>query len=227
MATRVALIAAGAILMIGGAAASLGGSAVLATFGTDSQRSSGNHAVSTPTSAFVTDQGDISAHGTGIFGRPSVRISVTGADKPVFIGVGPADAVDRYLAGAAVEAVTDFEVRPFNLMTTRHEGTARLSSPLDQTFWVKQAHRQTSATANWNIRGGTYRVVVMNADGSPGVNVDGRLSARVPNLSAIGVSVLAGGVLVFSLGIALLVIGLRNKNESYVGVGVPSHPVAS
>jgi hypothetical protein len=227
MTNRTALIAAGAILIIGGGAVSAAGGAVLAAVGTDSRISSGSHAVSTPTSAFVTEKGDISHHGTGVFGRPSIRISVTGADKPVFVGVGPADAVDRYLAGAAVETVTDFGIRPFTLTTTRHEGTGRLSSPQDQTFWVEQAHGTTSATASWNLHGGSYRVVVMNADGSPGVNVDGQLSARVPNLSTIGASVLGGGLLVFFTGIALLVIGLRTKHESYVAATVTSHPATS
>jgi hypothetical protein len=224
MTKRTALIAAGAILMIGGGAVSVAGGAVLATVGTDSRISTGIHAVSTPTSAFVTEKGNIGGHAT-VLGRPSVGISVTAADKPVFIGVGPAAAVDRYLAGAAVETVTDFDVRPFELTTTRHEGTARLSSPLDQPFWVEQAHGKTSATADWKIRHGSYRVVVMNADGSPDVSVDGRLSARVPNLSAIGASVLGGGLFVVFIGIAVLVIGLRTKHESYAAAAVPSHTV--
>lgn len=227
MAKRVALIAAGAILMIGGGALSAGGGAVLATVGTDSRISSGTHAASTPTSAFVTEQGDVSDHGTGVFGRPSLGISVTAADKPVFIGVGPAAAVDRYLAGAAVETVTDFEVRPFRLTTTRVDGTAGLPSPLDQTFWVEQASGLAPASANWKIRDGGYRVVVMNADGSPGVNVDGGLSVRVPHLSAIGASLLAGGLFVVFIGMALLVIGLRTKHEPYVGAAVPSQVLVS
>jgi hypothetical protein len=230
MTKRIALIAAGAILMIGGGMVSAAGGAGLATVGTDSRISIGTTALSTPTTAFVTEPGDISDHGGSIFGHPSVRISVTGADKPVFVGVGPAAAVDRYLSGAAVETVTDFDVRPLRLTKTRREGTARPSSPLDQPFWVEQAHGTRAATADWKIRHGSYRVVVMNADGSPGVTADGRLSARVPNLSVIAVSILGCGLVVLLAGIVVFVVGLRLKdprikNESYVAPAVPSEPV--
>ena len=54
------------------------------------------------------------------------KIDVRGWGKPVFVGVGPAEAVDRYLAGASVETVTDVEVRPFELTTTVREGSMRL-----------------------------------------------------------------------------------------------------
>jgi hypothetical protein len=226
MTKRTVLIAAGAILMIGGGLVSAAAGAGLATVGTDSRISTGTSALSTPATAFVTEPGDISDHGASIFGHPSVRISVTGADKPVFIGVGPAAAVDRYLSGVAVETVTDFDVRPFHLTTTRQEGTARPSSPLAQTFWVEQAHGTRAATADWKIRDGSYRVVVMNADGSPGVTADGRLSARVPNLSLIGASILGCGLVVLFSGVVVFVVGLRIKNESYAATPVPSQPVA-
>jgi len=222
MSKRTALIAAGAILMIGGGLVSAAGGAGLATVGTDSRISTGASALSTPATAFVTQPGDISDHGASIFGHPSIRISVTGADKPVFIGVGPAAAVDRYLSGVAVETVTDFDISPFRLTTTRHEGTARPSSPLDQPFWVEQAHGTRAATADWKIRGSSYRVVVMNADGSPGITADGRVSARVPNLSLIAASILGCGLVVLFSGVVVFVVGLRIKNESYAA---PDHSV--
>jgi hypothetical protein len=224
MTNRIALIAAGAILMIGGGLVSAAGGAGLATVGTDSRISIGTTALSTPTTAFVTEPGGISDHGGSIFGHPSVRISVTGADKPVFVGVGPAAAVDRYLSGAAVETVTDFDVQPLRLTTTRHQGTVRPSSPLDQAFWVEQAHGTRAASADWKIRDGSYRIVVMNADGSPGVTADGRLSAHIPNLSVIGASILGCGLVVLFAGIVVFVVGLRMKNESYAAPAAPAVP---
>jgi hypothetical protein len=221
MSKRVALIAAGAILMVGGGGLSLGGGAVLAIFGTDSSIASGDHAVSTTTSALVTEPGDISAHGADVLGHPTVKITVTGSDKPVFVGVGPTAAVDRYLAGASVETVTDLEVSPFHLTTTRRAGTTRPGSPLDESFWVAKSDG-TTATTNWEIRDGSYRVVIMNADGSPDVNVDGRLALRIPHLTAVGAGVLAGGLTVVLIGIVLFVVGLRTKPDAHIGTGIPS-----
>jgi hypothetical protein len=213
MSKRIALITASAVALLGGGAAAIGGGAVLAVFGTDNTISSGHHPVSTTTSALVTEQGDFGANSADILGHPAVKISVTGSGKPVFIGVGPAGAVDRYLAGAAVETVTDFELRPFELTTTRHEGTAKLASPLAQSFWVAKSVGSTSAATDWKVRDGSYRVVLMNADGSAGVDVEGRFGLDVPHLAAISATLLAGGLLVMVLGVALLVAGLRTRSQ--------------
>ena len=213
MSKRIALITAGAVALVGGGAAAICGGAVLAVFGTDNTISSGQHPVSTTTSALVTEQGDFGAHSADILGHPAVKISVTGSAKPVFVGVGPAAAVDRYLAGAAVETVTDFELRPFDLTTTRREGTVRLAPPVEQSFWVAKSVGSTSAATDWKVRDGSYRIVLMNADGSAGVDVESRFGLGVPHLAAIGATVLAGGLLFVVVGVALLLAGLRTRSQ--------------
>jgi hypothetical protein len=213
MSKRIALITASAVALVGGGAAAICGGAVLAVFGTDNTISSGQHPVSTTTSALVTEQGDFGAHSADILGHPAVKISVTSSAKPVFVGVGPAAAVDRYLAGAAVETVTDFELRPFDLTTTRREGTVRLAPPLEQSFWVAKSVGSTSAATDWKVRDGSYRVVLMNADGSAGVDVESRFGLGVPHLAAIGATVLAGGLLFVVVGVALLLAGLRTRSQ--------------
>ena len=213
MSKRIALITASAIAFVGGGAAAIGGGAVLAVFGTDNTISSGHNPISTTTSALVTEQGDFGAHGADVLGHPAVKISVTGSAKPVFIGVGPAASVDRYLAGAAVETVTDFELRPFDMTTTRREGTAKLSPPAEQSFWVAKSVGSTSAATDWKVRDGSYRVVLMNADGSAGVDVEGRFGLDVPHLAAISTTFLAGGLLVVVVAVALLVAGLRTRSQ--------------
>jgi hypothetical protein len=212
-----ALIATSAILLVGGGAAAIVGGAVLAVFGTDSTISTGHHRVSTNTSALVSEGADFGAHGADVLGHPGIKISVTGSEKPVFVGIGPAAAVDRYLAGASVETVTDFELRPFHLTTTQREGSTRLSPPLDQSFWVSQSAGSTSAATSWKVRDGNYRIVIMNADGSTGVEVDGRFGLRATRLTAISAGVLAGGLGGAVIGVALLVAGLRNKNRPVAG----------
>jgi hypothetical protein len=110
--------------------------------------------------------------------------------------------------------VTDFEVRPFDLRTTRREGTTHLALPLEQSFWVAKSLGSTSAATDWRIRDGSYLVVLMNADGSTGVAVDGRFGLDVPHLGTIGISLLAGGLLVAVVGVALLVAGFATKSEA-------------
>ena len=214
MSKRVALIAAGAILSAGGGILAASGGAVVATIGTDGTLSSGRNTVTSTTSALVTDQGDIKARGANILADPAIKISVTGSDKPVFVGIGPTAAVDRYLAGASVERITDFEVRPFELTTRVHDGSVRLASPLAQSFWVAESDGSTSAATTWKIRDGSYRLVIMNADGSPGIDVDGQFGLHVPRVTDIGIAVLGGGLLLLVVGAALIIVGLRTTSPS-------------
>jgi hypothetical protein len=227
MSKRTALIAAGIILTVSGGVAAAGGGAVVAAVGSDSTLSSGRHAITSPTSALVTEEGDIDDFDAGFLGHPGIKLSISGSDKPVFVGVGPAAAVDRYLAGADVETVTDFDVRPFHLTTTVHEGTRQLSSPLDQSFWVAQSEGSSAAATTWKIHDGTYRLVVMNADGSAGIDVDGRIGLHVPRLTAIGRGLLGGGLGVLLIGVTVLVLGLRSRATSTPVETTPQYVTAS
>ena len=212
MSQRIALVAAGAVLAAVGGILTVGGGTVVAVTGTDGTLSSGHTTVSSTASALVTDRGDIDAGGIGVVADPSVEIAVRDSDQPVFVGIGPAEAVDRYLAGASVETVTDFEVRPFELTTTVRDGSARLESPLDQSFWVAEADGRSQAETAWKIRDGRYRIVVMNADGSPGIEVDGEVGVHVPRLTAIASTALAGGLVLVVTGIVLVIAGARSKD---------------
>ena len=209
MSHRIPLIAAGAVLGLGGAAAAVTGGGVLAIAGTDGTLSTGGH-VTTTTAALVTEAADISGDGTRVLGNPTVTVSAQGSKKPVFIGVGPTAAVDRYLAGAASETVTDVDVNPLRLTTSRRGGDDTLPPPGAETFWVERATGASSAETTWKIRNGSYRVVVMNADGSSGVRVRARAAVEVPHLTAIGAGLLGAGLGTLLLGSLLLVAGLRS-----------------
>ena len=110
MSKRAALVATGAALIVSGGVLVAGGGALVAVVGTDGTLSSGDTTLTSTTSALVTSQGDIDARGAEILTDPSLQLTVESSEKPVFVGVGPADEVDRYLAGASIEKVTDFEV---------------------------------------------------------------------------------------------------------------------
>jgi hypothetical protein len=227
MSKRTALIAAGIILTVSGGFAAAGGGAVVAAVGSDNTLSTGRHAITSPTSALVTDEGDINDFDAGSLGHPAIKLSVSGSGKPVFVGVGPAAAVDRYLAGAEVETVTDFDVRPFELTTTVQVGTRRLTSPLAQSFWVAQSEGSSTAATTWKIRDGSYRVVVMNVDGSAGIDIDARFGLHVPRLTAIGWILLGGGFGVLLLGVTVLILGLRSRTPSAPVQTTPEHVTVS
>jgi hypothetical protein len=214
---QIVAIVLGALLTVVGLVGVVGGGGVLAVFGSDGTANSGTHKFSTPTAALVsgatdlTDTSDIA----DFTGDPKVRFSVTSQDagKPVFVGVGPADQVDRYLTGAPVDEVTDVDMFPFKMIRDRQEGTKRLSAPGSQTFWVAQNEGPDSASLRWKVRDGDYRFVVMNADGSRDVNTKGEVAVTAPNAPAIAWTLLGFGTLVLLGGVAASVYGIRRKRE--------------
>ena len=211
MSKRTALIATGAVLTAAGGALAAGGLALAALGGTDGTLSTGRPSRHHAT-AVVSDKGDLGGSTSLAFGDPTVKVSVNDSDQPVFVGIGPAEDVDRFLAGATVQTVSDFDLLPFQLDTETREGTQQPGSPLDETFWVAQSDGATSAATSWKIDDGSYRVVVMNADGSPGVDVDGSLAVRVPS-SAPSPSPALSAAAAARHRRTMLVSGLRRKER--------------
>jgi hypothetical protein len=213
MMRRSVAVVLGLVLVLGGGLAALSGGAVLALFGSDSKVTSNPEHLSTTTRALVTDIGEIEgARGFGsIFGDPRLHISVADQAHGVFIGIGPAAAVDRYLSGAAVDKVTDFGLEPFHLDTTHHDGSATPQRPDSQTFWVSH-NNGPRGELDWRITDGSYRLVVMNADGAAGVDLNARLGLTIPHLYGIGTGVLIGGLAIAVVGVVLFITGLQMPN---------------
>lgn len=204
---RVVAIVASVFLLVIGVSLAVGGTAVMAVFGSDGELSSATNTVATPTAAVVTDVAAIrdTSDVAEALGTPIVRVTGSGGnDSGLFVGVGPAGAVDDYLARTEIDQAVDFDVDPFVLELSRRDGAESVAAPpADQDFWV--AASAGTADLSWPVRDGDYRVVVMNVDGSAGV--DSRLSIGLGLSGVFGVALgtlIFGAVLVF-LAIALLV----------------------
>src|SRR4051812_2344646 len=208
-AARTGRLIGGGVLATVGAVLALGGGGILALGGSDGEFSSGHRDVSSSSSALVSEVASINdtADVTDALGHPRVKIAAdsTNSDRNVFVGVGRKADVDRYLAGAQIDRVTDFDVDPWSLDKTRVEGTAKPKPPATQSFWVAKSSGN-SAAIDWKVRDGIYRVVVMNADGSRGVQTESEFAVQVPHLGTAAVVMLILGLVVAGGGIALMAI---------------------
>jgi hypothetical protein len=209
----------GASVAILGALLAIAGGALLAVFGTDGVASTGRHDLFTPTSALVSGTASINtADFAKDLGSARIRINAQAiGDRRVFVGVGRARDVDRYLAGAATDEVTDFDASPFEsaftVHTRRHAGAAIPAPPGRQSFWVVRGSGRNSTSISWKVRHGRYRVVIMNADGSRGVATQTKFGVSVPYASGIGLGILIGGVLLIAVGIVAIVAGARRPRN--------------
>jgi hypothetical protein len=217
MAKRVVLLVLGGVLLVIGVLAAAGGGALMALFGSNDTLDSGVQHVSTPTRALVSPANSI--HDTSgvqtAVGRVRLRITATpaGAGHQLFLGIGPASAVDRYFGGVSHDVATDVSVTPFRLTLARHAGTATPPPPRSQSFWVAQASGNHPALT-WTVTDGSYRVVVMNADAAAPVAFTGGLDLTIPHLFATGVGLLIGGIVLIVMAVVLIVLGVRARPPS-------------
>jgi len=198
MVKKVILIVVGLFALLGGLLFAGVGAAALALGGRSGTIQSGYHHIGTSASAFVIDPQHIRDN-TNVElrsgGVTTLRIATRNTPVNLFVGVGPSDQVSAYLNGSSYAEITDLEFSPFKLVTNQVAGTANPAAPADQSFWVAQA-TGSHPTLTFDLKNGDYRVVVMNADGSPGVATDVRVGIKVPALFGVGLASAIGGTLV-------------------------------
>ena len=158
----------------------------------------------TPTYAIVSESAELDTNGAEwaldtFLGTVRIRSKSV---RPVFVGIGPATAVDRYLATTQRDEVTDFGDRHPDY-TTR-TGDAPSAPPASQTFWVASATGAGQQTVDWDPEDGDWRAVVMNTDASRGVASDLSIGAELDSVLWIGIGLLGLGVL-FAAGSALAI----------------------
>jgi hypothetical protein len=201
---RVIAIVAGSVAVIAGVAALVGGGIALVFDQTQRDKSgylmTGTTAYSTETYALVSDSYRTGAAGDPLVVRDmlgTVRIRTESAQR-LFVGIGPARAVDSYLAGVRHEVATRFDATQSDFRL--REGGAPSAVPTGKQFWVAQSLGTGTQTLSWAPANGDWRIVVMNADAAAGVHVDLAIGARFPHLLWIGIGVLGTGALLLLLG---------------------------
>lgn len=168
----------------------------------------GGHEFSTSASALATEPTQLGSPGVGwlyspgLLGKVRIRITPVGGAQALFVGIGRSSDVDRFLAGVDHTVVSDF----FGNRTEAIGGGAPRSAPGTQHFWVASSSGPGERTLTWAPHGGSWTVVVMNADARPGLAVRTDLGARMPAVLWIAIGLVAGGA-VFLAGGGLLIAG--------------------
>ena len=116
--------------------------------------------LSTPTYAIVSERADLDTEGAEwaletFLGIVRIRSEST---RPVFVGIGPAADVERYLDAVEHDVVTDFIHRDPDY--GRRDGARRPAPPGVQRFWVASAAGSGEQTLEWDPKDGDWRAVV-------------------------------------------------------------------
>ena len=226
---KIVVIVIGALVVLAGAACATGGGALAAVVGTDGEVESGTHRVDTTTFALVSEVAEIADHdpdAAKAISRADVRLRIEAESQDpndgVFIGVGRAGDVDRYLADVRRDIVNDVEFDDgITLEKTLVEGAGSPDPPSDQDFWVDSAAGAGQQRLDWEVEQGSFRFVLMNEDASEGVDVNASLGVKVPYAFQVGLGLLISGIVFALVGVLIIIMAVRSD-----AAPPPPRPVA-
>ena len=145
------------------------------------------------------------------------RVEVTAQSrdgKPVFVGIARTSDVERYLGGVPHTTVNDVDVAPFSADYEHHSGNRHPVAPEHAGIWQASSYGHGKQSIDWKIDDGDYSVVVMNADGSLGVDADISAGADLPYLDELGWSAIGSGAFALILGIGLIALAARRTRTA-------------
>ena len=190
-------------------------------FTTPSERYATNsYALTSPRLDIMADEGVPDTSPVGVVGSVMLGGSAA-AGKEIFIGIGPRSDVAAYLEGVSHSEIEEVQFNPFRVDYRDVAGTQVPARPADQPFWAASASGAGEQQLEWDLRSGSWAVVIMNADASAPVVVDMKAGARSNLLWPVFVGLLIGGILFLLIGVPLIVLGAAGLGR---GKGGPSQP---
>jgi hypothetical protein len=130
------------------------------------------------------------------------RVRVDGTDE-IFVGIGHTSDVQRYLMGVSYSFLPDLYTFD-GLDLAAGPGKAPVARPESQDFWVVSSAGDEPQSIRWPVENGAWSLVVMNADGDAGVNIEGDIGAEAPILDAVGYGLLGVGAVLLLIAIAMI-----------------------
>lgn len=185
----------------------------------------GPHAITSPTFA-ISSQGleVVEDAPLWLFNQErlgTIRIRATDSEKPLFIGIAGQASILRFLNDVPHEVATGVGTDPFDVETRQAIGSRAPGTPVNAALWVASTVVEGSGEVEWDVVPGNWGVVVMNADGSAGIDARLSLGAEVGFLVPVGVGFTVGGALLLMLGLGAIVFALLSRPVE-TGVSAPS-----
>jgi hypothetical protein len=222
--SRIALTITGAIASLLAVALVAGGALALwgdSRKGDDGYLKTDTERFHSSTRALATDNLDVDLGDADRLAQSDdlgkLKVSAESRDgKPLFVGIARTSDVEDYLAGVPFTTVDDIGVSPFDADYTRHAGNRHPVSPEHAGIWQESSQGTGRQAIDWEIDDGDWSIVVMNADGSLGVDADVRAGANIPFLDELGWSAIGSGAFALIIGIGLIALAVRRPRTATV-----------
>jgi hypothetical protein len=135
------------------------------------------------------------------------------SSKNIFMGVADESDLNSYLRDVNYDEVIDFDINPDRLDYRNRPGSAQPAAPTTQDFWLESVNGPGTQTLEWEFQAGTWSLVLMNEDGSAGVDLSVVLGVKIPWLFGTGVGLLIGGIVALLLGTFMIFLAARRSQR--------------
>lgn len=214
---RVVAVVLGSVAALIGLALLLGGAALIGAHASardsDGYYTTGTERLTTATYALTAENIDLGNDAADVvpkdvLGRVRIRAEQPGG-RPVFVGIGPEGDVDAYLRGVAHAEVDDLDPPRYRISG----GGPPRGRPSAERFWVAAAEGPGRQAVTWEVEGGQWTIVAMNADADRRVVLDADVGAKVGWLLAVGIGLVVVGLLLLAGGVVLIVVAGRRASR--------------
>jgi len=154
--------------------------------------------------------------GLGDFVTVEVEGESQDSSKAIFIGIARDTDVHEYLSGVRYHEITEWTSDPFDdpeVQYLMHSGSLAPSDPTTETFWEVSAYGTSKQTLEWKPVMGRWVLVIMNANGSAGIDMNGALGAELPWLFWLGLSLLPVGIVALVGGAIMVYFAARRPKQ--------------
>ena len=140
--------------------------------------------------------------------------------KEVFVGVARYEDAYSYISPMEYHELSNLDMGWENFETGTghptyifHAGSAPVAPPTAYSWWIVHGASTDPQTLTWEPTSGRYILVLMNADGSPGINADVKIGAQVPFLGGLGNILIMAGLTVGAIGVLMIYFTIRRNHS--------------
>ena len=221
---RIFLVAVYALVLLVGVGLIIGGGSILwaNTFMKDADGfyTTRSIKVQRDSHAITSYPADIEIDSLWVFNwLKSIEVKLTAKnnkDKGVFVGIAPEKDLRNYLSGVEHDQIDEMDLNhPIGTPKIEYRnfpGTSSPASPTSKDFWAASASGTGEQVLKWGIESGTYSVVLMNQDGSTGIDLNASVGANVPIASGIGLWLTIAGLILGLFSFFLLYVTVKGSS---------------
>jgi len=132
----------------------------------------------------------------------------------IFLGIARESDINTYLDDVEYDEITDLNVFPFRVDYRNQPGSVVPEVPSSKTFWIVSNYGPGTQIIEWELEPGRHSLVIMNADGSAGIDMDVVFGVKVPLLFGISVGLLIGGGVLLAISILMIYFATRRPRIS-------------